>query len=90
MASFCFIPRDSSPGSDASLFGQIHFHEQSWNPIADVGHSVQPADESQMLLDREVLEEMRLIRNEGQRGLGAHWIPSQIVARDPDLVQRSG
>ena len=87
IASFCFMPRDSSPGSEPRFSVEIQLLEQSGNPCVDVGHSIEPADESQVLFDREVLEEMRLVRDEGQRRLGANRILSQVVARNPD---RSG
>ena len=41
-----------------------------------------------MLLDREVLEQVGLIRHEGEGGLGRHRIGGQVVAGDPDPAAR--
>ena len=39
---------------------------------SDVGHLIEPADEAQVLLDGEVLEQVRLVRDEREQRLGGH------------------
>ena len=63
------MPRDSSPGSARRLSEQLELGEQRRDPRVDVGDAVQPRDEPQMLLDREILEQVRLVGNERERAL---------------------
>ena len=50
----------------------------------DVGHPVEPADEAEVLLDGEVVEQVRLVGDEGEQGLGRDRLRGQVVPADPD------
>ena len=60
------MPRDSSPGSDRSLPAARAPSSKRVRAAVEIGHGVEPRDEPQMLLDRQILEEMRLVGHEGQ------------------------
>ena len=77
-----------SPGElsrqGVALRFQLQFLEHTGNPRVHVRHLVEPAHEAQVLLDREVVEQVRLVRDEGEERLCGHRLAPQVVPTDPD------
>ena len=49
-----------------------------------VRHLIEAAHEAQVLLDREVVEQVRLVRDEREQRLGGHGVVPQVMPADPD------
>ena len=90
MASFCFMPRDSSVESALALVGDLELVEQGRDARLGIRDVVQATDEAEMLLDREVIEEMRLVGNEGERLFRRDGVRLDVVARDASTVPSVG
>ena len=71
-------------GQCLSLVGDLQLVEQWRDPLLRVGDAVQSSDEAKMLLDGEVIEEMRLVRNEGERLLGRNRVLLNVVTGNLD------
>ena len=82
MATFCFMPRESSAGQRVFLPGQLQLLEQRRRPRLHVAHAVEPGGEAQVLQDGEVLEQLRLVGHEGQAALGLDRVGDDVVAAD--------
>ena len=57
-------------GQRTPLVGQLELGEKRRDPLDRVGNAVQSADEAEVLLDGQVVEELRLVGHERQRPLG--------------------
>ena len=77
-------PSGQLAGQGAPLVGQVQLLQQARDPGRRRRHAVEPADEAQVLLHREVFEEVGLVGNEGE---GAPWPPPD---RRPDRGRRCG
>ena len=89
MTTFCRIPRDSSPGQRPFLARQLQFLDQLPRPPIEVVDGIQPCDQPQVLLDGQILEEMRLVRHEGQPALGGNRVGDDVVTVDRRRCRRS-
>ena len=74
MSSFCFIPRESSPGSASRFPSSSTSSSRSRDPLLRVGDLVESSDEAEVLLDGEVLEEVGLVRHQRQQRFGRHRV----------------
>ena len=66
MASFCFMPRDSSPGSLSTLSASSSSSSRVRANGFEIGDVVDARDEVQMLPDGEVIEQARFIGEKGE------------------------
>src|SRR5215831_20924497 len=65
-----------------AFLDELELVEQHGNARIDVGHAVDPRDEPKMFLDREIVEEMRLVWNERERSLCLDRLALNVVAGD--------
>ena len=84
MASFCFMPRESSPGSAVRLSGRSSSPSRPGIRPSTSADLVEPADEAEVLLHRQVLEQMGLVGDEGEQAT------SRRPERWPGRARRSG
>ena len=82
MTSFWRMPRDSSARQHPGLVGQLELGQQGREAALHVGHPVEPGGEAQVLLDGEVVEQVGLVRHEGEQPLGGDRVALQVVPTD--------
>ena len=75
-------------GKRPALVAELELVEQRPDPRLDVGHAVEPRDEPQMLLDREIVEQVRLVGDERERALGGDRVRLDVVPGDRDGAAR--
>ena len=88
ITTFCRMPRDSSPGSDRSLPVSSSSSSSARGAAVEVVHAVQARDEPQVLLDRQVLEQVRLVGHEREAPLRLERVLDDVVAVDRDAAGR--
>ena len=67
---------------------QLQFVDQRPRAAIEVLDAVEPRDEPQMLLDGEVLEEVRLVRHERQSSLRRDRVGDDVMTVDRDAAGR--
>ena len=77
------MPRDSSPGSAARLSASSSSSSSGGMRRRASRDAVEAGDEAEVLLDGEVVEQARLVGDEGERALGGHRVGGEVDARDP-------
>ena len=82
MTTFWRMPRDSSPGSEPFLAGQLQLVDQRAAPGVEIGNGVETRHQPQVLFDGQVLEEMRLVGHERQPPLGLERRRGQVMSVD--------
>ena len=82
------MPRDSSPGSDRSFPDQLQLLDERARAPVEIVDLVQPRDESEMLFDRQVLEQVRFVGHERQAALGGDGIGDHVVTVHDDVSGR--
>ena len=90
IASFCFMPRESSPGSWSALSAISNSSSSGCANRRVVADAVDAGDKRQVLAHREVVEEPRLVRKKRQCALGRHGIGGEVVAGDANRAARGG
>ena len=70
MTTFWRIPRDSSPGSDRSLPFSSSSSMRAARPRVEVVDAVEPRHQPQVLVDGQILEQVRLVGHERQPPFG--------------------
>ena len=84
MASFCRMPRrDNSAGSACRLSSSSSFRQERSDACRGVCHAVETGDEAEVLVDRQILEQLWLVGNECERGFGPPRIRRQVGAGHP-------
>ena len=86
MATFCFMPRDSSPGSASSLPVSSSSSSRVRGPTVEVAHPVDARRQTQVLHDGQVLEQLRLVRHERDPPLRLDRIANDVVPVDRDCA----
>jgi hypothetical protein len=71
-----------------ALARELHLREQRPDPRLRVAHAVEPRHEAQVLLHREVVEQLRLVGHEGERALGGHRVHREVDAGHADAPGR--
>ena len=82
ITTFCRMPRDSSPGSERSLPVSSSSSSSAARAALEVVDAVEPRHQPQMLVDGQVLEQVRLVGHERQAPLGLERVGDEVVAVD--------
>src|SRR5688572_12854107 len=69
---------------DLRLLRQLELLKQGRDALRRIGDTVQPSDEAEMLLDGEIVEEVRLVGDEREQRLCLHAIARDIMPADAD------
>ena len=67
--------------------GELELVQERSRPALDIDDAVQPGDQPEVLVNRQVLEQVRLIRHECQPALGFERIGDEVVAIDADMAR---
>ena len=86
MATFCFMPRESSPGSACSLPVELEARREGLGARLEVRHAVDARRSAQVLDDGQVLEQLRLVGHERELPLGLDRLGGDVVAADGDVA----
>src|SRR5439155_22564068 len=73
-------------GQCLPLLAELELLEEERDPRWRVDDSIQPADEPQVLLDGEIVEQLRLVWNESEPPLGEHRLRREIVIGNADAT----
>ena len=83
-------PAGELAGQLVGLVGDLELLQQGLHERLVVGDAVDAGDERQMLANRQIVEEPRLVGKERERALGRDRIGGQVDAGDADVPPLRG